>query len=290
MKKKDIIGVLSETTTRGDLNEFFDKAEYLFGVLSGGFNVRKYEEQGVVEALATVHVLVQAIIAKLGYIKKVSKAEEKLILDIIKANLAHSDKDDNNEFVDDDFDAEGFDDFDAKGFDDFDAKCLDDFDAEGFDDFDAEGSDDFDAEGSDDFDAEGSDDFEDSDDDEGFDDDGDFSFDESSDDSDFKISENTDDKLNDISQDLDFDSDEDFTFGEDEEEDSDFDAELEGLDDLDDYCSDDFNNDYDRVDTKTNLKNFKDHSGSSTNDSESDLASENLKRLLDIFSNENKKD
>ena len=108
MKKKDIIGVLSETITRGDLNEFFDKTKYLFGVLSGDFNVRKYEEQEVVEALATVRVLLQAIIAKLGYTKKVSKAEEKLILDIIKANIVSSDKDDK----------EGSEDFDVEGFDD----------------------------------------------------------------------------------------------------------------------------------------------------------------------------
>ena len=107
---------------------------------------------------------------------------------------------------------------------------------------------------------------------------------------DSKISENTDDKLNDISQDLNFDSDEEFIFDEDEEENSDFDVEFEGPDDLDDYCSDDFNNDYDRVDTKTNLKNFKDYSYSSTNNSESDLVSDNFKVLLDIYGNENKKD
>ena len=272
MKKKDIIGVLSETITRGDLNEFFDKAEYLFGVLSDDFNVRKYEEQGVVEALATVHVILQAIIAKLGYIKKVSKAEEKLILDIIKTNIISSDKDNNNDFINDDFedcdDMEGLDEFEVKGFDDFDEKGLEDFDADDFEDFDADGLEDF----------------------EGFDDDDDFSVGESSDDSDSKTSENVDDELNDIFQDLDSNSDEDFTFGEDEEEDFDFDTELEGLDDLDDYCSDDFNNDYDRVDTKTNSKNFKDHSDSSTNDSESDLASENFHRLLSLFADKIKYD
>ena len=272
MKKKDIIGVLSETITRGDLNEFFDKAKYLFGVLSDDFNVYTYEEQGVVEALATVHVILQAIIAKLGYIKKVSKAEEKLILDIIKTNIIFSGKDDNNDVFGDFDDMEGLEDFedsdDDEGFDDFDEKGLEDFDADDFEDFDAEGLEDF--EGSDDGDV--------------------FSVDEFSDDSASKTSENVDDELNDIFQDLDSNSDEDFTFGEDKEEDFDFDTELEGLDDLDDYCSDDFNNDYDRVDTKTNSKNFKDHSDSSTNDSESDLASENFHRLLSLFADKIKYD
>lgn len=107
---------------------------------------------------------------------------------------------------------------------------------------------------------------------------------------DSKISENTDDKLNDISQDLNFDSDEEFIFDEDEEENSDFDSESEGLDDLGDYCNEDFTNDYNSIGTKTNLKNFKDHSDSSTNSSESDLVSDNFKVLLDIYGNENKKD